>query len=467
MVFLAALVAGAAAGGAALAAATSAGEDHTTGWTPSLVVEAILVVLCMAASAAFSYAEAGLVAVPKSLVRRLADQGDDSRARRLEDLIESGLDDAVAALAIMVTPLNLATATFVGHLTVVLLGQAYYVHTAVLGLVAVLLLCEILPKTYASHFPLRTALSTVGWVVPLVRSVLVRALFSAVKAGSWPVRHLLGFDADIYRVRGYSEEELQSLVDIAEEHEVIDQAEAEMFGSIVSIRERTARQIMVPRVDIVMVEASTPITEAARVISREGKSRIAVYDADTDEIIGILYATDVLRCFRSGDLAKAARDVAREPLLVPETKPVDALFHELRQRRTHLALVIDEHGGVDGLVTMEDVLEEIIGDVRDEHDTSEPPDIRQVSEGSYLVSGTMPRHEIEELLGITLGDDSDGFDTVAGMLFLRTDGIPEVGSYVDQGGYRFQVTRMEGPRIVEIQVTRLEARGDGDGDGPS
>jgi CBS domain containing-hemolysin-like protein len=212
---------------------------------------------------------------------------------------------------------------------------------------------------------------------------------------------------------------------------------------------------MVPRVDMVMVDASVPIAEAARIIAQSGKSRIAVHEEDDDEIIGILYATDVLRCFHAGDTEKTARDVAREPLLVPETKPVDDLFRELRQRRTHLALVIDEHGGVDGLVTMEDVLEEIVGDVRDEHDINEHPDIRQLDDGTYLVSGTTPRHEIEELLEIDLGDDNGEFDTIAGLLFLRADGLPEAGYYVDHGPFRFQVMSMDGPRIVEVRIASL------------
>jgi CBS domain containing-hemolysin-like protein len=419
------------------------------------MVEALLTVICMIGSAAFSYAEAGLVAVSKPLVRRMADLGDDPRARKLEGLVESGLEDAVAMLAIMVTPLNLATATFVGHLTVSLLGQAYYVHTAAGSLVAVLLFCEIVPKTYASHYPDRTALSTVRWVVPLIRSLPVRVLFAGVKAGSWPVRRLLGFDDDIYRVRGFSEEELQSLVDMAEEHDVLDQAEAQMFGSIVSIGERTVREIMVPRVDMVMVDAETPLAEAAHLIGREGKSRIAVYQGVADEIIGILYATDVLRCFHAGDDSQTAADLVRDAFMVPETKPVDELFRELRQRRTHIALVIDEHGGVDGLVTMEDVLEEIIGDVRDEHDASEDQAIQQVDDDTYLVTGKTSRHDLEDLLGISFGDDNGEFDTLAGFVFLSSDGLPEPGYHVDHEGYRFQIMRMDGPRIVEIQVSRL------------
>lgn len=462
LALLAVLVMAATGAGAALAAAGPAGTTAEAGWTPLLVIEVVLTVLCMVGSTAFSYAEAGLVAMPKPLIRRLAEQGDDPRARAVEELIESGLDDAVALLAIMVTPLNLAVATFVGHLTVVLLGPAYYIHTAIGSLVVVLLLCEIVPKTYASHYPDRVALSTVRWVVPLVGSLPVRLVFSAVKAGSWPVRHILGFDDDLYRVRGFSEDELQSLLDIAEEHDVIDEAEAEMFDSIVSIGERTAREIMVPRVDIVIVDASVPVAEAAKIIAQSGKSRIAVHEGADDEIIGILYATDVLRCFHAGDTEKTVRDVAREPLLVPETKPVDDLFRELRQRRTHLALVIDEHGGVDGLVTMEDVLEEIVGDVRDEHDIDEHPDIRQLDDGAYLVSGTTPRHEIEELLNIDFGDDNGEFDTIAGLLFVRADGLPEAGYYVDHGPFRFQVVSMDGLRIVEVRIERLASSPSGE-----
>jgi len=422
--------------------------------SPMLLAEAVLTVFCILGIAALSAAEAALVSVSKPLVRRLADQGN-RRARRLNVLVEGGIENAVAALAVSITPLILATATFVGHLTVELLGREYYAWTGIGTLVLILLFCEILPKTYASHHPDRTALSTVVWVRPFLSSPPVRLLMALIRGASWPLRRALRVE-ELQRIRGFSEEELASLADVAEEQEVFDQAEARMFGSIVSFGERTAREIMVPRVDIVAIEGGATLREAVELIERSGKSRIAVYEGAADEVCGVLYANDVLACYYRDQGARLVRDVAREPFMVPDTKPVDELFRELRQRHTHIALVIDEHGGVDGLVTMEDALEEIIGDVRDEHDPQEEQAIRASGAGEWVMHGRTSRHELQEALAVDFGEDDGGFDTLAGLIFLNSDGLPEPGLRIEEAGLEFTVLDMEGTRITQVRARRID-----------
>jgi len=422
--------------------------------TAMLAVEAALTALCLIGIATLSAAEAALVSVSKPLVRRLADQGN-RRARSLNALAEAGIENAVAALAVSITPLILATAAFVGHLTVELLGREYYAWTGLAALFVILLFCEILPKTYASHHPDRTALSAVVWVRPFLASPPVRLLIALIRGASWPLRRALRVE-ELQRIVGFSEEELASLADVAEEQQVLDQAEAQMFGSIVSFGGRTAREIMVPRVDIIAVEGSATLREAVELIEREGKSRIAVHEGAVDEVTGVLYAHDVLACYYRGEADTLVREVAREPFMVPDTKPVDELFRELRQRRTHIALVIDEHGGVDGLVTMEDVLEEIIGDVRDEHDSQEERPIRESGAGEWIMHGRASRHEIEEAIEIDFGVDDGGFDTLAGLIFLNSDGLPEPGLCIEHGGFELTVLDMEGARITQVRVRRIE-----------
>lgn len=442
-----------------LAAASdgSPASGHVTGWTVQLVIEALVAVAALVAIAALSVAEVVLVSASRPLVRRLADSGNP-RARRFVRTVDAAGDSAITGVVVSTNLATLVVAALVGHLTVRLLGERAYLWTALGTLAFILVVCEIIPKTYASHHADRLALSASGWLEAIIRSYPVRFLVAIVSAGAWPLRKALRVET-LHRPTIITDEELLSLADVAAEEEVLDSDEVHMFESIVGFRGRTVREIMVPRVDMVTIRGDASVEDAVALIAEHGKSRVVVYGDTPDEVVGVLYANDLLACYHASDTNRRARDLAREAFMVPDTKRVDELFRELRRKQTHLALVIDEHGGVDGLVTMEDVLEEVIGDVRDEHDTREQQAIAACEDGLFLMSGGAPRLDVEEVLGIQLGGEEDDFDTLAGFLFLRCGTLPKPGFSVEHGGYRFEVTAMAGPRITKVRVERL-GRGD-------
>jgi putative hemolysin len=373
----------------------------------------------------------------------------------LQSLFDDLDEDAITWLVVANNANILLVATLVGHLTVATLGPEHYSATALAALVFILAVCEVTPKTYASHHADRVSLRVVRWVAPLARSWPARAGLALIKAASWPVRRLLRVDS-MHRHLRVTDEELMSLADVAEEQAVLDATQAQMFESIVEFANQTVREIMVPRVDIVSVDAEATLSEIVEVIRSEGKSRIAVSQGADDPAVGMVYANDVLACLQRGELDRRARDLVRDVHMVPDTKPVDELFREMRDRHIHIALVIDEHGSVDGLVSMEDVLEEIVGDMQDEHDTDEEPLVQALADGSYLVQGGATRSELLDALGVTLSEDDGEFDTLGGFLFQCAEEIPEPGFRTEYAGFVFEVAAMDGTRITQVAVRRVE-----------
>ncbi len=449
---------GLAAFSAALLAHAAAAADHTAPVArlaaPMLWGESALCCLVLSAIAALSMAEVALVSCSPHLMRRLAEAGDP-RAWRVQALQADRGEDAVTFLVVANNACILIVATLVGHLTVSTIGSDYYSATAVGALVFILAVCEITPKTYAAHRADQFMLRAIRWVDPLTRSRPARWAVTLIKAASWPVRRILGVDG-LHRHTRVTDEELMSLADVAEEQSVLDATQAQMFESIVEFANRTVREIMVPRVDIVSVDADATLPEVIEVIRTEGKSRIAVCRGDDDPVVGMVYANDVLACLHRGELDRRAGEIVRDAHMVPDTKPVDELFRELRNRHIHVALVIDEHGGVDGLVTMEDVLEEIVGDLQDEHDTLERPLIEPQPDGSLLVQGGATRSELEDDLGIAFSDEQGEFDTLGGFLYLRSERMPEAGFATEHGGHRFEIHEMDGPRITYVRISPAE-----------
>lgn len=407
-----------------------------------------------------SLAEIALVSCSPHLMRRLAEAGDP-RARNLERLLAEQGEDAITLLVIANNAAILAAAALSGHLTLATLGPEHYTATALGTLAFILVVCEITPKTYAAHHADQIALRNVAWVARMTRGWPARLALAVVKGASWPIQRALGVH-EAHRRPRVTDRELMSLADVAEEQDVLDATEARMFESIVEFASRSVREIMVPRVDIVRVDGAAPLLELVRVIGEEGRSRIAVFSEDDDAVLGVVYANDVLACLGRGETDRTAAQLARAPHCVPDTKPVDELFREMREQRVHLAFVIDEYGSVDGLVTMEDVLEEIVGDFRDEHDTGERAPIEPAGDDAWLVLAAATVSELEDQLGIVFAEDEADFDTLGGFLYERADGVPEVGFRTERAGMAFEVLAMDGPRITEVRVTRLAAEGEGD-----
>ena len=237
----------------------------------------------------------------------------------------------------------------------------------------------------------------------------------------------------------------------------LEQEERAMLRSIVRFGDTLVREIMVPRIDMVAVEINTPLHAATDIFIETGFSRLPVYEGKIDHVVGLVYAKDLLPIWRAGlEEKRTLRQLVREAYFVPEAKKVDELLAEMQRRRMHMALVVDEYGGIAGLVTLEDIVEEIIGEIQDEYDLpEEAPEIRLLADGEYLVSGRVDLDDLNENLHTDLSTDE--VDTLGGLLFSVLGHMPTEGESVRIGDFLFTIRKVEQRRILWVHVRRLPA----------
>jgi CBS domain containing-hemolysin-like protein len=248
-----------------------------------------------------------------------------------------------------------------------------------------------------------------------------------------------------------TEEEIQGLMDAGEEEGLINEEENEMIRAIFSLRDTVVREIMVPRTDITCVTADSSVSEALAAIIECGHSRIPVYEGTVDNIVGILYAKDFLRFWRQDEASIHLRRIIRPPYFIPESKNLEELLQEFKRKRVHIAIVIDEYGGTSGLITIEDLLEQIVGDIQDEYDREEEWLIEQ-EDGAALVDARLSIDELEEHFGVEV--ERDKFDTVGGLIAHLTGKIPVAGEEVSCSGLMLRVLDADGRRIGKLLVSR-------------
>jgi len=353
----------------------------------------------------------------------------------------------VATLACHVVGTTLATTVAVRHL-----GNAgEWVASAVLTSI-LFVFAESMPKTYAI---IRTDQVSLA-LAPLIYG-LGRLLYPLAK-GLVGISNVILPGKGLPRGPFMSEDEIRRIVDVAESEEVIEEQEREMIHSVFEFGDTVVRNVMTPRPDMIVVEAKTPVREAMDLAIDQGFSRIPVYRDEPDNIVGVVYAKDLFRALRRNeDTGKSVADAMREPYFVPETMKVSDLLRNMQTKRMHMAIVADEYGDVAGLVTLEDLLEELVGEITDEYDVEESP-ILQLGDG-WLVQGKTPIWELNENIGADLPDDEE-WQTVGGLVAMVLGRIPEPGDEVVFHGFSFRVEKVQRRRIVSVFVRRVsdEAR---------
>lgn len=311
-------------------------------------------------------------------------------------------------------------------------------YLTAIGLIALLLLGQFIPKAIAVRWPERVALFVAR---PLD---IIATLLS-------PVVRLVGFLAS----GGAStemlarEEELRLLVDVGEEEGLIEEEERDMIEGVIDLGDTVAREVMVPRIDIVGVEVNTPLREALDVIIEAGHSRVPVYDDTIDHIIGLLYAKDILRILRDGEAEPPLSEITRQAYYIPESKPIDDLLSDFKRMKVHIAIVVDEYGGTAGLVTIEDLLEEIVGEIQDEYDVEEPIS-ETISARETIYDARIDLDDINYELDLDLPTEDS--DTLGGLIYSHLGRVPEVGDEVQVGNVRLTVLSMEGRRIGRVKL---------------
>jgi putative hemolysin len=321
---------------------------------------------------------------------------------------------------------------------------------ALLNITVFFVLAEVAPKTWAIQHTERAALLS-------ARPVAALAAFAPLR---WISRGLIGLTNVILPGKGLkagpflSEQELLAVADMAVEGEVIEAEERELIESLLEFGDTIVREVMVPRPDMVTVAGDFRVADVVEVAIHNGFSRLPVTGSSIDDVVGVAYLKDLVRAERDGHESDPVGSLARAARFVPETKRVSDLLREMRQERVHLAVAVDEHGGTAGLVTLEDLLEELVGEITDEYDVA-APEIDWAADGTAHVAGAVPVDEVNERLRLELPEDEE-YDSVGGLVLHELGRVPDAGDAVECGGARLVVERMQGNRIELVSIVRTD-----------
>jgi CBS domain containing-hemolysin-like protein len=399
----------------------------------------VLAGLLVAASAVLGASEAAVAHVSRLRVEELVREG-----RRGANRLAKVVGDAAQQLNVLLllrTTCEMVATTLVAVVCTRQLSAAWQavliagIGMALMHYVVVGVGARTLGRRYADQVALATA-GLVLWLSRVTRP-LVRVLI-AVGSALIPGR--------VDRDAGFtSEAELRHLVDLAEERQVIESGERQMIHSVFELGETIAREVMVPRTDMVWIEQGKTVRQALSLALRSGRSRIPVVGANEDDVVGIVYLKDLARKAydAEGQTTERVTDLMRPVVFIPESKPVDELLRDMQAKQVHMAIVIDEYGGTAGLVTIEDILEEIVGEIADEYDR-EVPRVERLDDGRVRVNVRLPVDDIEEMYGVQF--DLEDVETVGGLLAAELGRVPIPGSSVTAQGLTFTAEGAKGRR---------------------
>ena len=417
-----------------------------------------LILLLLAAlffAAMSAAAETALTSVNRIRLRGLAEDGD-VKAKRILRVLEH--PQTFLSTILVISNVSVIVASTVATILALALFTDYgeIISTILLSLI-VLLFCEITPKTAAVQAPVTWARALIAPVENVSR--VLRPVITALTFITGGIVRLFGGQT-VRHGPFLTEDELRLLVEVGEEEGVLEEEEREMIHNVFELADTSVREVMVPRIDMVTIEADATLDEAIKLIIQGGQSRIPVFDDSIDNIIGVLYAKDLLRVMATGDRPKEVRSLVRPAYFVPETKRLDDLLHELQQQRVHMAIVLDEYGSVAGLVTIEDLVEEIIGDILDEYDREEKL-FERVSDNEFIVDAKLSIGEVNEELETDLSGED--YDTLGGFIYSQLDKIPNMGDTVQYDGLTMTILGTKGRRITKVKIVRSTSGEGNDG----
>ena len=398
------------------------------------------------ASAVLALAETAFTKMNRIRALALEEEGRRNAAR-LARLLERP-EQTINPLLLLLLACQFVAATLVG----VLVGEEGalgFAIGAVAELIVFFVFAEVIPKTYAIQQTERAALQVTPLLWAMTHFPPLRGI----------TRALIGIANVVLPGRGLkegpfvSEEEIRTMADVAADEQVIEREERRLIHSIFEFGDRVVREVMVPRPDMIAIEADAPISEAIERAIENGFSRIPAYEGDTDHIIGLAYLKDLVRLSRAGERDEPVRAAIREAIFVPEMKRVAELLREMQSEKFHMAIVVDEYGGTAGIVTLEDLIEEIVGEITDEYDV-EPPGVERLSDGSLRVPGNLHIDELSEALDLDLPDTE--WDTVGGLVFNLLGHVPVEAESVRFQNLEFRAERVQGRRIVSVVIRRAK-----------
>jgi CBS domain containing-hemolysin-like protein len=412
-----------------------------------------IIVICGYLSAIFSGSEVAILSANRIRLLELKEEGNRA-AKILLDILERP-SQIVSTLLVANVTANVVMVVLWANIIIVL--SAYYgfdswvlVAGGVFLTTVLILFCEILPKNLFHQNPEYHALKRAGflkftivvstpivWLAYNLSKLLLRIVGITLSSSAAPI----------------SEEEIIDLIETGEEEGVIQEHEREMIHSIFEFGDLRVRDVMIPRVDMNALKHTAKMSDALKMVVETGHSRIPVYGKDRDNIVGLIYAKDLLDRLSNENVNEMPlKDLIREVEFVPEEMALSKLFNDMKRKKNHFAIVADEYGGTAGLVTIEDVLEEIVGEIEDEFDQEEP--LAREEKGVWIVEGKLNLHDLEDLVDVEFPEN--GADTVGGLIYMQLGRIPDEGNQIEMSGLIFKIHKVENQRITEIEIRKAK-----------
>ena len=409
------------------------------------------VFICLVVSAFFSASETALTASSRAAMMRLEKQGN--RDAGMVNRLLATRERLLGVILFANNFTNIAASTLATGLLLALFGHAGVIYATIVMTVLIFVVCEILPKTAAFNMPDRMALAVARPVERMVRwfSPLLRAVEWLVGL----ILHALGMPVGKIQSILSPREELRGAVDLLHHAGVVEKLDRDMMGGVLDLRELTISDVMVHRTKMVMLDADEPQDGVIGAVLAAKVTRIPLWRGSPDNVIGVLHAKEVWRELHAAGGDSTRIDIlalAKPPWFVPDTTPLYEQLKAFRHRKTPFALVVDEYGELEGLVTLEDIVEEIVGDISDEHDVA-VPGVRPLPDGSVNVDGGVPVRDLNRAMDWNIPDDEA--TTIAGVVIHEARSIPEPGQSFTFHGFRFHVLRRTRNRITALRITPL------------
>lgn len=412
-------------------------------------LSASIIVFFLIASAFFSGAETAITATSRARLTELERRGS-RRARMALELTKSR-ERLIGTLLLGNNITIIGSSAIATTLLVEIFGDGGAVIASAIMTIVILIFGEVMPKTYAIAYPDRVALA----VAPIVK-VLVAIFGPVVIAVEYIVQFTLKlFGANVSNAHNAlsAHDELRGAIDLHHKEGALVEGDKKMMGGLLDLQDLENFDVMVHRTKMVSIDAGDPPDVILKQVLKSGHSRIPLYKDNPDNIIGVLHAKDLFAALQEtgGDTSKVKiDDVMTAPWFVPDTRPVNDQLKAFLRRKQHFALVVDEYGEVQGLVTLEDIIEEIIGDIKDEHDAT-APGTRKLPDGSYVIDGSVPLRDLNRALGWELPDEEA--TTLAGLVIHEAREIPDVGAVFNFQGFRFEIMKKRKHQVTQVKVT--------------
>jgi putative hemolysin len=414
---------------------------------PPSVGSILLIIFSIIVLAALAISEAAFISANRFKIRSLIEKGD-RRAKTLKKILDE--HDRFFSAVVVSTELFTILATSVGTaLAIKFFGKSGIIVATIVLTFILVVFADLMPKTVAVTYADKFAL----------------ALAEPMQAYMKIISPLVWFFSKILRLFGIkkgalpaymTEEELKAMITIGEEAGAIEEEEKELLQRVFEFGDKMVQEVMVPRTEIVSISADSTISDAMALVREEGYSRYPVIGENIDDVQGLLYIKDILIRMAEDNVTELTRvsEIMREPYFVPENKMISELLDEMQKKKFQIAIIIDEYGGTDGLVTFEDIMEVIVGGMQDEFEEYEQEkEVEIIDERTFIVAGTTSIDEVNELVGAELS--TEDFNTIGGFVFGLFGRLPHVGEQVRFHSLRFLVLEMEGKKISKLKITKL------------